>query len=91
MARRAADDFENTEFFLELQAALGREIRRLREERSLSQRELAAVAYVSGPHFGMLESGVGNVTLLVLAKLARGSAFRWRMTPGRRRRRQRRR
>ncbi len=72
MARRAADDFENTEFFLDLQAAVGRKIRRLREERSLSQRELAAVAYVSGPHFGMLESGVGNVTLLVLAKLARG-------------------
>ena len=63
--------FENSEFFLELQAALGRKIRRLREEQDLSQRQLATVAYVSGPHFGLLESGVGNVTLLVLVKLAK--------------------
>src|SRR5580704_2893441 len=63
MARRRGDDFENSEVFLEVQGALARKIKRLRLDRDLSQRQLASIADVSGPHFGLIEAGVGNVSL----------------------------
>src|SRR5271166_2757160 len=71
MARRQGDDFENSELFLEVQAALGRKIKRLREQRGMTQRQLASIADISGPHFGLIEAGVGNVSLLVLVKIAK--------------------
>ncbi len=57
--------------FLEVQGALARKIKRLRLDRDLSQRQLASIADVSGPHFGLIEAGVGNVSLLVLVKIAK--------------------
>ncbi len=71
MARQTGDDFENSEAFLEVQGAVARKIKRLRTERNLSQRQLSHMADVSGPHFGLIEAGVGNVTLLVLVKIAK--------------------
>jgi transcriptional regulator with XRE-family HTH domain len=71
MARRRGDEFENSEVFLEVQGALARKIKRLRLDRDLSQRQLASIADVSGPHFGLIEAGVGNVSLLVLVKIAK--------------------
>jgi len=70
MARRQGDDFENSEAFLEVQGAVARKIKRLRTERNLSQRQLSHMADVSGPHFGLIEAGVGNVSLLVLVKIS---------------------
>jgi transcriptional regulator with XRE-family HTH domain len=70
MARRQGDDFENSEAFLEVQGAVARKIKRLRIERNLSQRQLSHMADVSGPHFGLIEAGVGNVSLLVLVKIS---------------------
>jgi transcriptional regulator with XRE-family HTH domain len=70
MARRQGDDFENSEAFLEVQGAVARKIKRLRTERNLSQRQLSHIADVSGPHFGLIEAGVGNVSLLVLVKIS---------------------
>ena len=71
MARkREGDDFENSEVFLEVQGALARKIKRIREENKISQRQLAQIADVSGPHYGLIEAGVGNVSLLVLVKIA---------------------
>ena len=71
MARkREGDDFENSEVFIEVQGALARKIKRIREENKLSQRQLAQIADVSGPHYGLIEAGVGNVSLLVLVKIA---------------------
>src|SRR5271166_4090251 len=71
MGRREGDDFENSEEFLEVQGAVARKIKRLRMERNLTQRQLSHIADVSGPHFGLIEAGVGNVTLLVLVKIAK--------------------
>ena len=71
MTRREGDDFENSEAFIEVQGALARKIKRLREQHGLSQRQLASIADVSGPHFGLIEAGVGNVSLLVLVKIAK--------------------
>jgi transcriptional regulator with XRE-family HTH domain len=71
MARRQGDDFENSELFLEVQAALGRKIKRLREQRGMTQRQLASIADISGPHFGLIEAGVGNVSLMVQVKIAK--------------------
>ena len=71
MARRQGDDFENSELFLEVQAALGRKIKRLRLQRGLTQRQLASIADISGPHFGLIEAGVGNVSLMVQVKIAK--------------------
>lgn len=68
--RREGDEFENSEAFLEVQGAVARKIKRLREENKLSQRQLAQMADVSGPHYGLIEAGVGNVSLLVLVKIA---------------------
>ena len=71
MTRREGGTFENSEAFIEAQGALGRKIKRLREQHGLSQRQLASIADVSGPHFGLIEAGVGNVSLLVLVKIAK--------------------
>jgi transcriptional regulator with XRE-family HTH domain len=70
MGRKSADNYESSEMFVEVAGAVGRKIAKLREERGLSQRQFAAIADVSGPHFGLVEAGVGNVSLLVLIKIA---------------------
>jgi transcriptional regulator with XRE-family HTH domain len=70
MGRKSADNYESSEIFVEVAGAVGRKIAKLREERGLSQRQFAAIAEVSGPHFGMVEAGVGNVSLLILIKIA---------------------
>ncbi len=70
MGRKSADNYESSEMFVEVAGAVGRKIAKLREERGLSQRQFAAIAEVSGPHFGMVEAGVGNVSLLILIKIA---------------------
>ncbi len=70
MGRKSADNYESSEMFVEVAGAVGRKIAKLREERGLSQRQFAAIAEVSGPHFGLVEAGVGNVSLLVLIKIA---------------------
>jgi transcriptional regulator with XRE-family HTH domain len=70
MGRKSADNYESSEIFVEVAGAVGRKIAKLREERGLSQRQFAAIAEVSGPHFGLVEAGVGNVSLLVLIKIA---------------------
>ena len=72
MARlREGDEFKTSEAFLEVQGALGRKIRRLRDERQVSQRQLASIADISGPHMGLIEMGKGNVSLLALVKIAK--------------------
>src|SRR5208337_1787588 len=70
MGRKSADNYESSEVFVEVAGAIGRKITKLREERGLSQRQFAAIADISGPHFGLVEAGVGNVSLLVLIKIA---------------------
>jgi transcriptional regulator with XRE-family HTH domain len=74
MAKRRGDEFENSEVFHEIQGTLARRIKRLRSERELTQKQLAEIAGISGPHLGLIEAGVGNVSLLVLAKLAQALA-----------------
>lgn len=51
--------------------ALGRAIRRLREERGISQEELALLAEVDRSYVGRVERGDNNVAILTLAKLAK--------------------
>lgn len=53
-------------------AALGETVRRLREERDLTQEELAARAGLSANYVGEIESGKRNPSALVLFALARG-------------------
>ena len=73
MTRRRPDHFEETEEeFRELQAKVAGRIRDLRRQRKLTQQQLAASAEVSTNHVGLIEAGVGNVTLLMLSRLARG-------------------
>ncbi len=57
----------------ELSTNLARTVRRLREERGLSQRQMAKIAAIPRPTWASLESGGANPTLAVLAKVA--SAF----------------
>jgi transcriptional regulator with XRE-family HTH domain len=49
---------------------LGRRLRALRKLRDLTQEELGERARVSGKFVGLIERGVGNPTLEVLARLA---------------------
>ncbi len=51
--------------------ALGRAIRRLREERGISQEQLALLAEVDRSYVGRVERGDNNVAILTLAKLAK--------------------
>jgi transcriptional regulator with XRE-family HTH domain len=49
---------------------LGQEIRRLREDRGLSQEEFAGLAGVDRAYFGGIERGERNVAALNLIKIA---------------------
>jgi transcriptional regulator with XRE-family HTH domain len=52
--------------------ALGDRVRQLREERDLTQEELAARAGLSANYVGEIEGGKRNPSALVLFSLARG-------------------
>lgn len=49
---------------------LGKRIRSMRSERSISQEELAELAGVHRTYVGMIERGEKNVTVLSAAKIA---------------------
>lgn len=49
---------------------LGREIRRLREDRGLSQEEFAGLAGIDRAYYGGIERGMRNVAALNLIKIA---------------------
>ncbi len=51
--------------------ALGRAIRALREERQMTQVELADAAAISTQHLSPVECGQRNPTIAVLARIAR--------------------
>jgi XRE family transcriptional regulator, aerobic/anaerobic benzoate catabolism transcriptional regulator len=54
-----------------LQASMAQSIRFLRSQRGMTRKQLAQHSGVSLPHLARIEGGQGNVSLLVLAKLAR--------------------
>jgi transcriptional regulator with XRE-family HTH domain len=56
---------------MDLRAVVGRNIRRLREERGLQQDALAHEADVHVTYLSGIENGRRNITLLVLERLAR--------------------
>jgi XRE family transcriptional regulator, aerobic/anaerobic benzoate catabolism transcriptional regulator len=51
--------------------ALGERVRSLRAEHSLTRKQLAVIAKVSERHLANLESGTGNVSVLILVDLAK--------------------
>ena len=51
-------------------ALLGQQIRRLREEKELSQEEFAGLADIDRAYYGGIERGEGNVAALNLIKIA---------------------
>ncbi|WP_312011469.1 MULTISPECIES: helix-turn-helix domain-containing protein [unclassified Bradyrhizobium] len=61
---------------LDFLTALGERLRELRTARGMSRRELAGASGVSERWIARIESGKGNVTILLLRRLA--SAFRQR-------------
>ena len=54
----------------EFLAALGKRIRTLREHRAVSRKQLARDANVSERYLGQLETGEGNVSVLLLRRIA---------------------
>lgn len=54
-----------------LQSSMAQSIRFLRSQRGMTRKQLAQHSGVSLPHLARIEGGQGNVSLLVLAKLAR--------------------
>ena len=57
-------------------AALGREIRRYRKAKDLSQEQLAELAGVSRNYVGFLERGERNPSIQAVAKMARALGVR---------------
>lgn len=51
--------------------ALASRVRHLRDMRGMSRKLFAEASHVSAPHIGRLEAGKGNVSVLVLDRLAR--------------------
>jgi transcriptional regulator with XRE-family HTH domain len=51
-------------------AMLGQQIRRLREEKELSQEEFAGLANIDRAYYGGIERGERNVTAINLIKIA---------------------
>jgi transcriptional regulator with XRE-family HTH domain len=56
---------------MDLRKLVGRNVRRLREERGLSQEELSFEAELHRTYISGVERGVRNPTVLVLGELAR--------------------
>jgi transcriptional regulator with XRE-family HTH domain len=71
MKRRRSELEEDTDEYRELQQGLGKRLRRLRLARSISQRQLAELADISTTNYAIVEAGAGNVTLLILDRVAR--------------------
>lgn len=57
---------------MEIQLALGRRIRRLREEYGISQEKFALKIEMDRTYFASVEAGKRNVSLRNLAKIAGG-------------------
>lgn len=57
---------------MEIQLALGRRIRRLREEYGISQEKFALKIEVDRTYFASVEAGKRNISLRNLAKIAGG-------------------
>jgi transcriptional regulator with XRE-family HTH domain len=74
MAKRRAEDYEDSDEYNALKRAVGKRIRTLRIARGLSAKQLADVADISPTNFGVIESGYGNVTLLSLDRVAKALA-----------------
>jgi XRE family aerobic/anaerobic benzoate catabolism transcriptional regulator len=53
-------------------AALGKRVRELRERRGMTRKLLALEADVSERHLGQLESGNGNISIMLLRRIAAG-------------------
>lgn len=60
---------------MEIQLALGRRIRRLREEYGISQEKFALKIEMDRTYFASVEAGKRNISLRNLAKIAGG----WRL------------
>jgi transcriptional regulator with XRE-family HTH domain len=71
MAKRRAEDYEDSEEYNALKRAIGERIRTLRIARGLSAKSLSDLAEISSTNFGVIESGYGNVTLLSLDRIAK--------------------
>jgi XRE family aerobic/anaerobic benzoate catabolism transcriptional regulator len=56
----------------EFLAALGKRVRAIRERRAISRKQLARDANVSERYLGQLETGEGNVSVLLLRRIAVG-------------------
>ncbi len=56
--------------FMDWSAKVGLNIRRLREERGLTQEQLAGEADIAMRHLGRIERGEANPTVEMVAKLA---------------------
>ena len=65
MCRYAAGPVKNARL-----ALLGQQIRRLREEKGLSQEEFAGLAEIDRAYYGGIERGERNVAALNLIKIA---------------------
>jgi transcriptional regulator with XRE-family HTH domain len=56
---------------MEVQVRVGLNVQRLRRDKGLSQEELAARAEMHQTYLSGVERGVGNPSLLVLARIAK--------------------
>jgi transcriptional regulator with XRE-family HTH domain len=74
MGKRRGDEFEDSDEFKDIQISLGQNIRKIRHARGLTQRQLADLAEISAANYGLVEAGVGNASLLILARIARALA-----------------
>ncbi len=74
MAKRRGDEFEDSDEFRDIQISLGQNIRKIRQARGLTQRQLADLAEISAANYGLVEAGAGNASLLILARIARALA-----------------
>jgi transcriptional regulator with XRE-family HTH domain len=67
MAKRTSDDGEDKSAAL---VALGEQIRRVRQERNISQEDFAARAGIARSYYGGIERGERNVAALNLMRIA---------------------
>lgn len=61
---------------MDLKEAVSRNVRRLRQERGLSQEELASRADISNRYLGDIERGQHSCTVTVLGRIADGLGVR---------------